>query len=442
MLRGEDAARRRIVRVFTTIVSSMAVRLISFAISLFTVPLTLNYLGSERYGVWLTIASVNALLGFADFGIGNGLMNTISDAYGRGDKAQARRAISSAFLMLTGVMVVLASLFLLANAFVSWADLFNVQSPLARQEVGGALGVFALVFLVNIPLGVAPRVQAGYQEAFIGDAFIVAGRVLSAVALLIVIAAQGGLVWLVLALVGVPFLLSLINIAYFFLVRHRDLLPRLGEASRGMAASLLRLGGLFFVLQLAVVVAYSSDSLVLARMLGPEAVTQYAVPYQLFGFVSTFIYAGLSPLWPAYGEALARRDAAWVQRIFKRSLLISFGVSLTSSVLLFLFGRQIIHLWVGPTVEADPLLMLALAIWQVLLNVSNATAMLLNGTSVIRFQVICAILMASFNIVFSITLTAIVGESGVVWGSILAQTIFTLIPIALYLPYLFRRIQR
>jgi len=50
-----------------------------------TVPLTLNYLGSEHYGLWMTISSVSVMLGFADLGIGNGVLNAVADAYGRDD---------------------------------------------------------------------------------------------------------------------------------------------------------------------------------------------------------------------------------------------------------------------------------------------------------------------------------------------------------------------
>jgi O-antigen/teichoic acid export membrane protein len=45
-----------------------------------SVPLTLTYLGSERYGMWMAISSIVALLAFADFGLGNGLVNAIAVA--------------------------------------------------------------------------------------------------------------------------------------------------------------------------------------------------------------------------------------------------------------------------------------------------------------------------------------------------------------------------
>lgn len=62
-----------------------------------SVPLTLRYLGTERYGLWMTISSVIAVLGFSDLGLNNGLLNGISQANGTNDRELARRYVSSAF---------------------------------------------------------------------------------------------------------------------------------------------------------------------------------------------------------------------------------------------------------------------------------------------------------------------------------------------------------
>jgi hypothetical protein len=50
--------------------------------------------------------------------------------------------------------------------------------------------------------------------------------------------------------------------------------------------------------------------------------------------------------------------------------------------------------------------------------------------------------MSVANLIFSIFLVQEVGISGVVWGSILAQTIFVLVPTAVYIPRLLKRIEQ
>jgi Na+-driven multidrug efflux pump len=77
----------------------------------------------------------------------------------------------------------------------------------------------------------------------------------------------------------------------------------------------------------------------------------------------------------------------------------------------------------------------------VLGGIGNAFAMLLNGAQVMRFQVIVASTMAIANVVLSILLTQRIGVAGVVWGSVIAFSIFDFVPVVLYLPRLFARLE-
>lgn len=79
--RGSERNRRAAL----TGVAATVARFVQISTSLITVPLTLRYLGNERFGLWMTISSVLAMAAFADFGIGNGVLNTVAKAFGRDD---------------------------------------------------------------------------------------------------------------------------------------------------------------------------------------------------------------------------------------------------------------------------------------------------------------------------------------------------------------------
>src|SRR5438132_210743 len=64
------------------------------AVTIITVPLTLHYLGLERYGVWVTMSSVIAIMSFVDLGIGNGILSAVSDANGKDDQFGVRKIVS------------------------------------------------------------------------------------------------------------------------------------------------------------------------------------------------------------------------------------------------------------------------------------------------------------------------------------------------------------
>src|SRR5215207_4315622 len=59
----EGRSRERHRRVALTALARAMTRGLGILISLITVPLTIHYLGPERYGLWMTISSFIALLG-------------------------------------------------------------------------------------------------------------------------------------------------------------------------------------------------------------------------------------------------------------------------------------------------------------------------------------------------------------------------------------------
>ena len=62
-------AHERHRRIVLSALASAGARAISIAAALISVPLTLHYLGAERYGMWMIMSSFVAILGFADLGI-------------------------------------------------------------------------------------------------------------------------------------------------------------------------------------------------------------------------------------------------------------------------------------------------------------------------------------------------------------------------------------
>ena len=408
--------------------------------ALISVPLTVGYLGTDRYGMWITISSMTALLMIADLGVGNGLLNAVSEVNGRDDREAARKYVSSAFFVLCAIAVALGSIFWILYPWIPWAGIFNVASPLAIAEAGPAMFVFVGCFLVGVPLSVARQTQLGYQEGFAASIWISLGHLLGLGTLLLGISLEAGLPWLVLAMAGPPVAAALANFVVLFVYRHPWLRPRFADVRATMARRISGLGMMFFILQAASVVAYEADNIVVAQIFGAQAVAQYAIPWKLFMLTPMVLGLALMPLWPAYGEAIERGDVAWVRKTLTRSLAVGLLVTVPTATLLVAYGSQVIHLWVGPVIDPPFLLLLGLGLWTILYGISSPLAMLFNGASVVKFQVVCALSMAVANLVMSIGFARLFGLPGVIFGTLTAQVLFILIPYALYLPRLLRHI--
>jgi O-antigen/teichoic acid export membrane protein len=409
---------------------------------LISVPLALKYLGMERYGLWMTISSVVLMLGFADFGMGLGLMNAISEAHGRDDKQAAATDVSSGFFMLSAITAGILIIFALTYSYIPWPAIFNVKTEPALTEAGPAMAAFSVCFLLNIPLGVIQRVQTGYQDGFINSLWESFGKVLGFICLLVVIYLKGSLVWLVIAVAGAPALASILNGYMLFWVWRPWLQPSWKEATFQSAVKLLRIGLLFFILQICNALVMQSDNIILAQILGPEAVTQYSIPMRLFLIPNMVISIIFATLWPAYGEAIARGDIVWVKKTFKRSLYLVFFIGIPVVGAFLIFSKEIIYYWVGSNIKPTFSLLLGFSLWTIIVLFYGAFGTLFMAANILMFQIICMIITVISKLAVSITLVYIIGLSGIIYGTVIAQGLFLIIPSIYYMPRLFKLIDK
>jgi len=376
----------------------------------------------------MTISSVVAMLAFADLGIGNGLLNVISSAYGSDDVDAIREHISSAMIILSLISVMIFAAFWIANAYIDWPKVFNVHSPQAVQEAGPAVVAFMICFVLNIPAAIVQRVQLGLQLGFLANVWQAAGSVFSLVAVLISVKLRVSLPTLVFALAGMPLVAAFMNGVAFFFKFRRDLMPRISEATKSSAASIARTGVLFFIMQAVSSFTYSSDNVIIAHALGAAAVTVNAVPEKLFSFISVMIFMFLSPLWPAYGEAIARGDIPWVRKTLARSVRATLPISLLLSSFFLIFGRAIISRWIGHSVPIPFLLMLGMALWKIVEATSNAYSMLFNGANIVGFQIRIGVTSAITSVILKLVLIQYIGVSGPIFATLICCTIFAFVP--------------
>lgn len=436
---GRSAERHR--RILLSAGATTLSKVLGLLVTIVSIPLVLNHLGAERFGIWSTLASLVITLQFIDLGIGNGLINAVSEAHGRGDRAAIRRYFSSAVLALSGAALLLLLLTPIVATQVGWASLFKLTDPLAQQEVAASVATVMVCIALAMPLALLQRVQIGLQQGFVASLWQCASNLISLVAIVLATQLQLGLPWLVAALLGAPVLAALLNSIVFLMRAEPDLRPARRFVTAPAVKRLLATGSAFFVLQLAVAGVLYSDSIIIAYQLGASAVAEYAVPERLFSIVSVLLATALGPLWPAYREAIVRGDLPWVKRTLRRSLNLAIGLSFTASLVLVLAGPWLMWQWVGAAVPANPALLWMLGLWKILESAGLALAMFLNGAGVMRLQVLTALIMLAATVLIK---PWMVGEMGIVGAPLSTALIYfvvTLVPLAFVIRRELRRIR-
>lgn len=427
---GRSLERYR--RIFISAVTSIAARGVNTICLLVAVPLTIDYLGKERYGLWIAVTSAVALLSFADLGLGGGLLNQISASHGRDDRQEARRLFGNALCAFIAPVLLLSLIFLSIYPFVRWDRVFNVFSEQAKAESGPTIAIFILTTLLSLPFNSISSVYTGYQEMHKVNMWLTIQSVASFLSLLAAIHVKASLPVLTAAFCGTTLAVRTVNFVVLLCFEKPWLRVRISDLAVDTMLRLLKSGSLFLVISMSIAIGYTSNTLVITQLLGVESVAEFSVPYRLFSVVTLLVSSFLIPMWPAYGEAFVRGDYPWVRSGLIKSLWVVTTVNTVSGILMYFVGNWIIHLWVGDAVQPGKLLLFAFALYLIVHGMHGPMSMFLNGLNVIRLQAILWLSMAVVNLALSILLTMKIGVPGVVLGTVISTFFCFVVPAALY----------
>lgn len=376
---AEERGTRRYTRALASSGAGLVSQAVQIGTALLTVPLALNYLGSERYGLWMTLSSVAIVITFADLGVGIGLQNELARCLGAGDRtgAQAALSVGSAFYLSIFALIMLVCMPLVAR--VPWGKWIAVESAVARAEMVPAFRVVILGLAVGLLAGLAQRVLDAHQQGYQSQLAMTGGRVISVACLLLAIQWKGGMATLVATVVVVPYLFVL-GTGIRFAIREHWLIPSLRAVRLSTLKGLLATGGIGLLAVAAYAVLCNGAPFVIATRWGAGQVTSYAVTMRIVTLATGMLFVLLSPLWPAYGEAFARGDTDWVRTAFRRSLSAAAPLFGAGFIVLALFGRPLIRFWTGSDAAVPSASLLwACAVFGLLSIWNVAASTLLNG---------------------------------------------------------------
>lgn len=402
---------------------AMVYKGISMALSLVYVPVVLNYLGDYKYGVWASILNILSWISYFDLGIGNGLRNRLSESLASSTpRISPKVLVSSAYAILMGVVAVVAVVCGVVIAFVDWPALlsaWNVDESL--------LCVVELSFLgmcFSFVLTLCNSVYYALQKAQVVNLISVCQQ---AVMLLSV--------WL-LSLTGTS---SLTAVAVFYVLsnilvygafttyvfaRNRSLAPSPRCCSREVAKDVGGLGIMFFVAQIATLVLFTTDNLIVSNLFGPEQVTVYATANKVFTVLPSLFAALVVPLWSKTTVDYARGDIVEI-RVSLSKMHRLFAVAAMGVIVMVMAFKPMVRLWLGRDLGFENSLVVLMGVYAIVYMWNAVYSQIVNGLALVGFIAAIAFVQLVVNIPLSIFFASScgLGVNGVLLGTIIAMLI-------------------
>jgi O-antigen/teichoic acid export membrane protein len=412
------------------------IKCFSVVISFLLIPLALDYLNPVKFGIWLTLTSVIGWFAFFDIGIGNGLRNKLAEAFAKNDQELARTYISTSYAVLSIIIGIIYLLFILVFPYINWSTILNTP-PEMSTEISRLIFIvfsfFSLQFIVKL---ISMILKADQRSSISGGINTLASLLSLIFVFILTKTTESSLLWLSVAISAANIIAPMIASIWFFSKDYRHLIPSFKYVKLSCAKDLIGIGFLFFVMQFAALVLFSTDSFIIDQLYGPEEVTPYNIAYKYFSIITMGFAIITTPFWTAYTDAYHKGDIAWIKRITKK--LVLFWAGLVFAVLLMIACSGIFYkVWVGDKIHIPLLLSVSMGVWVLISTWTSIFGNFLSGVGKIRLSLYHSVIMIIVNIPLSVFLAKYLnlGSAGVIIGTCLC-----ILPQVFLHPVQFRKI--
>jgi O-antigen/teichoic acid export membrane protein len=394
------SGHQRSVKAKKNILGSFGLKSISILISLILIPLTIDYLSPEKYGVWIALTSVIGWFNFFDFGLGNGLRNKLATAKAEGKDELGRVYISTTYAIVSIISFILFIVFFIVNQFLNWNKILNTTIDIIELEqlVLIVFNVFCLQFIVKL----INVVFVADQRPAMSSAINTAGNLLSLIVVFVLInTTEGSLLYLGASFSIVNLLVPFVAGIWFFNTSYKKYRPSLKHVEFSHLKELMGLGARFFLMQAAALIVFMTDNMIIIQISGPEDVTSYNVAYKYFGIITIVFTIVTSSLWSAYTEAYIKKDVNWIKNSIKKVTLLWF-VFVVIAIGMLLVCDYVYRFWVGPDVYVPFSLSLVMTVYVVAVTSIMVFGNFLSGVGKIRLSIYHSVIVGVINIPLSI----------------------------------------
>ncbi len=372
------------------IIYSFVLQGVSVLIGLLYIPLLLDYLTQEKYGIWLTLTSILSWFSFFDIGLGNGLRNKLAEALAIGDYSLGQKYVSTTYALLVAIFGVVLLLFYGVNHFLDWNVILNTVE-MDKSELYLLSSIVFTFFIIRFVVQLISVIYLADQKPAITKLITTTGNLLafSVVFLLTRISTQGNLILLGSIISIIPVLLLLVISFFSFNGKYRYLSPSITGIDLKLSDGLINLGFRFFFLQITAIIIFSTSNVFITQFYGPEEVVVYNIAFKYFQ-VPTMVFAIImTPIWTAVTDAYTQSDFKWLKKTLKLLNIVSvvfvFGI-----VLMVLISNWIYSMWVGDQVQVPISLSIFLGIYAMMQVVVAPYSQYINGTGKIKLTMTLA----------------------------------------------------
>jgi len=314
-------------------------------VSLFiSIPVLINYLGTNNYGVWVLIFTLFQLVLLMDFGLASVLKTKIPELE-HSDKHETANAYIKSTYKISGYIALLIFIFsVFFFTFIDVKTLLNIH--FSNQFVTKIYLLNIFFFCLNFIMNTHKALFVSVHRGKYAEQSIAVNQVVFLISLLIPLylfpeVGDETKLYIISLLSGLAcFTINLLYTLYFFKTEKFTLFTS-KKLDRDYLNDILILGLKYMGIQVGTLFLFSSDNYILAYFFSPEEIVPYEIVTKYFQFPLMILMSGMAPLWSVFTKKHLEKDYVALRSLFKKFnysfVLILLGMLICMSIAPYMF---------------------------------------------------------------------------------------------------------
>lgn len=415
------------------LVFSFFVKGLSLVVSILTTPAYIKYFNNDlTLGIWFTINSVIVWILNLDLGIGNGLRNHLSRALVEKNDTETKKYISSAYISVGFVCVVISLIFMSIFKYVDWNVIFNIKSSVVSSEA--MLLTIKIMFsgiMFQMFLRLISSVLFAVQKSAVNGFIHLCTTLITLIFVLAMPSKDNDTNIITMAVVhvlAVSLPLIITTIVVFSRTELKNCIPSIKYFSIKHTKQVLSLGVMFLIVQVLYMLIMSTNEYLITLFCTSDDVVDYQIYYKPFSAFGTLFMLVLAPVWSVVTKALAEKKVDWIKTLYNRLIILAF-IGMCLSFMIIPMLQFLIDIWIGEGyIKVNIWYATVFTLLSSFIMFNSVLSSFANGLGDVKTQAVCFGIGAVSKVPVAFILIHLTGSwIGVVLSNVVAIGIYILI---------------
>ena len=331
------------------------------------------------------------------------------------DHAGERDLVLTAIILLGAASLTVLGLLAIMGQLFSPAAMVAASERVSPQEIRTAYYVAAMLSAAQLFVSIESSIRSGYQELYRSSVCAAIASIAFVLPGLVYVGLHQVSITVFMSIIYLPLVLLLLaDLMILFFQRPYLVCGRFRFLSTAAKILPSSVNALAFQIEYALIVYL--PTWIVAHMTSPGETAAFGSILQIMGLGAASLNLFFQPVMAAIANAHGHHDRSWIERNYKRFLLLVIGAGVVTFLASVTFGPFVIRLWLGHAVTVPRVMLSMFGLYFLFLSVSLFQFYVLSAMGALRGTGVIYILQGVLALTLGSTLCVFYGATGMVGG--------------------------